>query len=43
MSDRFVDRLDPATYAQDEPVGAGMSTDSTHTIEMNSIMTAPPV
>ncbi len=27
MSDRFADRLDPATYAQDEPVGAGTSTD----------------
>ena len=27
MSDRFADRLDPATYAQDEPVGAGTSDD----------------
>ena len=27
MSDRFADRLDPAPYAQDEPVGAGTSED----------------
>ena len=27
MSDRFADRIDPATYAADEPVGAGMSGD----------------
>jgi hypothetical protein len=27
VSDRFGDRLDPATYAQDEPVGAGTSPD----------------
>jgi hypothetical protein len=27
VSDRFGDRLDPAAYAQDEPVGAGTSPD----------------
>jgi hypothetical protein len=27
VSDRFTDRLDPATYAADEPVGAGTSDD----------------
>jgi hypothetical protein len=27
VSDRFADRLDPGTYASDEPVGAGTSND----------------
>ena len=27
MNDRFADRLDPKTYASDEPVGAGTSDD----------------